>query len=123
MSDILFEVEHHVATITLNRPDRLNAISGPMLASLAEKLLEYDRAREVRVVVLTGAGRGFCAGLDLKDTAAGAGGDGPGYANDDPHSNLTEASAPHSNPLSPVAERRHLVWLKRALHRAVAARA
>ena len=76
MSDILFEVEHHVATITLNRPDRLNAISGPMLASLAEKLLEYDQARDVRVVVLTGAGRGFCAGLDLKDTAAGAGGDG-----------------------------------------------
>ena len=76
MSDILFEVEHHVATITLNRPDRLNAISGPMLASLSEKLLEYDQSRDVRVIVLTGAGRGFCAGLDLKDTAAGAGGGG-----------------------------------------------
>ena len=70
MADILFEVEHHVATITLNRPDRLNAISGPMLASLSEKLIEYDQSHGVRVIVLTGAGRGFCAGLDLKDTAA-----------------------------------------------------
>lgn len=73
MSDILFDVEHHVATITLNRADRLNAISGPMLASLAEKLIEYDHSQEVRVVVLTGAGRGFCAGLDLKDTASRSG--------------------------------------------------
>ena len=73
MSDILFDVEHHVATITLNRADRLNAISGPMLASLAEKLIEYDQSQEVRVVVLTGAGRGFCAGLDLKDTASRSG--------------------------------------------------
>ena len=76
MSDILFEVEDHVATITLNRPDRLNAISGPMLSSLSDKLLEYDQARDVRVIVLTGAGRGFCAGLDLKDTAAESGGSG-----------------------------------------------
>jgi enoyl-CoA hydratase/carnithine racemase len=73
MSDVLLSRDGHVATITLNRPDRLNAISGPMLADLARMLVECDADRDVRVVVLTGAGRGFCAGLDLQDVAAGQG--------------------------------------------------
>ena len=79
-TDLLYEVADGVATITLNRPDRLNAISLPMLASLSKALREADLDEEVRVIVLTGAGRGFCAGLDLKDQAAGAGigGDGGG---------------------------------------------
>lgn len=62
-----------VAVITLNRPDRLNTISGPMLAQLSASLLEADRDPEVRAVVLTGAGRGFCAGLDLEDQSSGSG--------------------------------------------------
>lgn len=66
----------HVRTITLNRPERMNAISGEMLALLSEALLEADRDRDVRCIVLTGAGRGFCAGLDLQDLS-GAGGSGP----------------------------------------------
>jgi enoyl-CoA hydratase/carnithine racemase len=70
---VLYEVADHVATITLNRPDRMNAISMPMLAQLGERLAEADLDRDVRVVVLTGAGRAFCAGLDLKDAAAGTG--------------------------------------------------
>jgi enoyl-CoA hydratase/carnithine racemase len=69
-----------VATITLNRPERLNAITGPMLASLSKALREADLDREVRVIVLTGAGRGFCAGLDLKDQMAGTGIGGDGGA-------------------------------------------
>jgi enoyl-CoA hydratase/carnithine racemase len=73
MSEILVEKRAHVATITLNRPDRLNAITGTMLEALSHALLEADRDRDVRVVVLAGAGRGFCAGLDLKDQAAGTG--------------------------------------------------
>src|SRR5918994_6319864 len=73
MPDVLLSRDDHVATITLNRPDRLNAISGPMLAELARLLVSCDADREVRVVVLTGAGRGFCSGLDLQDVAAGQG--------------------------------------------------
>jgi len=73
MPDVLLSRDGHVATITLNRPDRLNAISGPMLAELARLLVSCDADREVRVVVLTGAGRGFCSGLDLQDVAAGQG--------------------------------------------------
>ena len=72
-SELLYDVSAGVATITLNRPERLNAITLAMLASLSAALREADLDREVRVVVLTGAGRGFCAGLDLKDTAAGYG--------------------------------------------------
>ena len=72
-ADLLFEVDSNVATITLNRPDRLNAISGPMLESLSQALRDADRNRDVRVIIITGAGRGFCAGLDLKDLVAGTG--------------------------------------------------
>jgi enoyl-CoA hydratase/carnithine racemase len=70
-TELLYDVSDHIATITLNRPDRLNAISGPMLDSLSQALVDADRDADVRVIVLTGAGRGFCAGLDLKDQAGG----------------------------------------------------
>ena len=79
---VLYAIDGHTATITLNRPDRLNAISGPMLQQLSKRLLEADRDRNVRVIVITGTGRGFCAGLDLQDASAGtgigSGGDGGG---------------------------------------------
>src|SRR6266487_2960372 len=81
-ADLLFEVDSNVATVTLNRPNRLNAISGPMLESLSRALRDADRDRDVRVIVITGAGRGFCAGLDLKDLVAGTGTNGAdGLAN------------------------------------------
>jgi enoyl-CoA hydratase/carnithine racemase len=70
---ILYDVDGHVATITLNRPERLNAISGPMLRDLSTRLVEADADRDIRAIILTGAGRGFCSGLDLKDAAAGTG--------------------------------------------------
>jgi enoyl-CoA hydratase/carnithine racemase len=73
MSHVLYEKDGAIATITLNRPERLNAISGPMLETLSERLLEADRDRDVRVIVLTGAGRGFCSGLDLVDASSGSG--------------------------------------------------
>jgi len=71
--DLLFEVTDGIATITLNRPDRMNAISGPMLESFSRAFRDADTDTAVRVIILTGAGRGFCAGLDLKDLTAGTG--------------------------------------------------
>ena len=63
--EVRYEVADHVATITLDAPERMNTISGPMLAAISRHLAEADRDRDVRCVVLTGAGRAFCAGLDL----------------------------------------------------------
>ena len=94
MPDVLIERDGHVATITLNRPDRLNAISGPMLTDLSRMLIECDADREVRAVVITGAGRGFCAGLDLRDMAAGTG-PGDGTASDFAPGDVTEAGDGH----------------------------
>jgi enoyl-CoA hydratase/carnithine racemase len=72
-NELLYEKDGPIATLTLNRPERMNAISGPMLAALSERLLEANADRDVRVIVITGAGRGFCAGLDLSDASSGSG--------------------------------------------------
>jgi enoyl-CoA hydratase/carnithine racemase len=69
--ELLYACDGGVATITLNRPERMNAITPTMLDALSQALAQADQDRDVRVVVLTGAGRGFCAGLDLKDLMAG----------------------------------------------------
>lgn len=78
MPDLLYERSDHIATITLNRPERLNAISFEMLEALTARLNEAEADDSVRVIVITGAGRGFCSGLDLKDAAAGKGIGGAG---------------------------------------------
>jgi len=77
MSDLLHERVGHVVTLTLNRPERLNAISAKMMSALSERLMEADRDPDVRCVILTGAGKGFSTGLDLKDFGSGGGGDAP----------------------------------------------
>jgi enoyl-CoA hydratase len=63
-----------VSQITMNRPDKLNAMTSEMVEMLHEALGAVSRDRDTRVVILTGAGRGFCAGLDL-----GGYGEAPGY--------------------------------------------
>lgn len=68
---ILYDVKDHIATITFNRPDRLNAVFYPMRMEIASALLTAEADNDVRVIVLTGAGRGFCSGLDMKERAAG----------------------------------------------------
>jgi len=72
-AEVLYEVADGIATITLNRPERMNAISGPMLTKLAADLLKANADPRVRVVLLTGAGRAFCVGLDLVDATQGSG--------------------------------------------------
>lgn len=71
--DVLYEVQEGVATITLNRPERMNTISRPMLAQLTGHLLRAEGDPEVRVVILTAVGRAFCAGLDLARRAVDSG--------------------------------------------------
>lgn len=70
--EVLYEVSEHIATITLNRPERMNTISGPMLNQLTELLLKADRDRDVRCIILTGTGRAFCAGLNLGGATKGS---------------------------------------------------
>ncbi|MGH6944155.1 MAG: 2-(1,2-epoxy-1,2-dihydrophenyl)acetyl-CoA isomerase PaaG [Geminicoccaceae bacterium] len=66
---ILFETADGVATITLNRPDKLNAFTDAMHGELARALGRVEEDRNLRAVLLTGAGRAFCAGQDLGDRA------------------------------------------------------
>jgi enoyl-CoA hydratase/carnithine racemase len=70
---ILYETSDGVATITLNRPERMNAFTDVMLREWAQALEAARLDADVRVVVITGAGRGFCAGADLKGAMSGAG--------------------------------------------------
>ena len=69
--DVLYDVDDRVATITLNRPKRFNAISETMPDDIAAAFEYADDDNSVHVVVLTGAGRGFCGGYDLKTYAEG----------------------------------------------------
>lgn len=71
--EVLSETSDAIATITLNRPHRRNAISGRMLGELTDALRTADADPSVRCIILTGAGKGFCSGLDIKDTLAGTG--------------------------------------------------
>src|SRR5687767_11009703 len=68
---LLFEVEARVARITLNRPDKRNALLPQTLQELHDALLEADDRTDVNVIVLGGAGKDFCAGYDLGGVYAG----------------------------------------------------
>jgi 2-(1,2-epoxy-1,2-dihydrophenyl)acetyl-CoA isomerase len=69
-SDLLAELQDGVAVLTLNRPDARNAMSGEMNEALQRMLAQCELDPEVRCIVLTGAGKGFCAGGDVKGMAA-----------------------------------------------------
>ncbi|MEI7548727.1 MAG: crotonase/enoyl-CoA hydratase family protein [Actinomycetota bacterium] len=67
---ITYDVAEHIATITLNRPDRLNAFTIRMMRELLDAFDRVDADDDVRAVIVTGAGRGFCAGADLSGGGA-----------------------------------------------------
>lgn len=74
MSDepVIYDVQGHVATITLNRPEKLNAFSNEMLDQWQASIVRASEDQGVRVVIVTGAGRGFCSGADVGRERAGA---------------------------------------------------
>ena len=78
--EVIETTEGYVRWITLNRPHAMNAITGTMLEALNNAFKDADDDPNVRVVVITGAGRGFCSGLDLKQAAEGQGIGGAGLA-------------------------------------------
>ncbi len=90
--DVLYEVRDRVGIITLDRPEKLNALSGALTAGMAKALLDAQEDEEVRAVVVTGAGRGFCSGADLTPATGRTIADGP-------------ASTPERPPS--IADRRH----------------
>jgi enoyl-CoA hydratase/carnithine racemase len=91
---IKYEVSDPVAVITLNRPDALNAITGRMQAELKHALATAEKDEAVVGIVLTGAGRGFCAGADIGGLQATASGEAGSQARED----LSQFSANPGNP-------------------------
>jgi enoyl-CoA hydratase/carnithine racemase len=67
--DILYKKERHIATITLNRPEKMNSFSAKMSDSIYRAIVDSDNDKEVRVIILTAKGRAFCAGADVKQMA------------------------------------------------------
>src|SRR3981189_3310892 len=66
---IKYEGAEQILTITLNRPDKLNAFNGTMQQELIDAFDAADKDDDVRAIIVTGAGRGFCAGADLSSGA------------------------------------------------------
>ncbi|MGD0864885.1 MAG: enoyl-CoA hydratase [Rhizomicrobium sp.] len=72
--DVLYDVKDRIATITLNRPERLNAYNAHMAQNIKLEMAKAASDSDVRVIVLTGAGRGFCAGADMEVLSSSAAG-------------------------------------------------
>ena len=62
--EIIYDVSEYIATITLNRPDKLNAWTFKMEAEYKRAMADAEAREDVRVIIVTGAGRGFCAGAE-----------------------------------------------------------
>ncbi len=81
-NEVLYEVSDGIATLTLNRPDKLNAWTGQMDVEYRAALAEAEQSPDVRVIIVTGAGKGFCAGADMGGLQATAEAGGTGGGND-----------------------------------------
>jgi len=67
---VFLQVENNVAVVTLNRPDKANAFDGPMWLALEDAVKEIELKQSIKAVILTGAGKSFCGGLDIKQAMA-----------------------------------------------------
>lgn len=100
MTDVvLLEVADRVATITLNRPEARNALSGAVLRALPAAILEAERRDDVDAMILTGADPAFCAGLDLKQLGSGEGLLDHAIGTTNPQPAVTRPFPPHAKPL------------------------
>jgi enoyl-CoA hydratase len=95
---VLYEVADRIARITLNRPHRGNGITRALVVELTECVQRADLDPQVHVIVLSGAGSGFCGGYDLVESAEGMGETGPGDSTPD----ADGAQAPAGSPLDPA---------------------
>ncbi|MGZ0220164.1 MAG: enoyl-CoA hydratase/isomerase family protein [Acidimicrobiales bacterium] len=93
-----YELNGHIATITYNRPEALNAINGDMRQCLNAAWLEFYNDPEAWVMIMTGAGRAYCAGADLRD-GAGAAGTWPGTYFEIPTINSFESGLENWKPV------------------------
>ena len=73
------DADSHIARVTLNRPERLNALNDQMQLEVTDALTQAESDDDVRVVIITGAGRAFCAGGDLNDLGGSSDGNGAGW--------------------------------------------
>lgn len=90
MSEVLYTVEDGVASVTLNRPDSLNSFNSELHAKMRQVLKSVHQDKSVRALLLTGNGRGFCAGQDLSERNSSPGAEAP---------DLGESLDKHYNPL------------------------
>ena len=102
---VLIEKANGVATLTLNRPDAMNALSRGLRAAISDAVDALEADPDVRVLILTGAGRAFCAGLDLKELGGDTSGLGANAAilNKDPVSSLGRFTGPIIGAINGVA--------------------
>lgn len=106
---ILVEKSGGIATVTLNRPNAMNALSRELRIAIAETFEALEADKEVRVVILTGAGKAFCAGLDLKElggdasAVGGAGGVNATISDKDPVTSIGRFSGPVIGAINGVA--------------------
>lgn len=99
MSTILYAVADGVATITLNKPEKLNALDDAMVAALWDSVRQAAEDPEARVILLTGAGRAFCAGADVT-----------GFGEVEPSALLTKMPRPFDMNQRPDYQTRHTLF-------------
>lgn len=94
MSELVtITIDNHVADVRLNRPEKMNALSWDMFDAITTAARGLAANREVRAVVLSGEGKGFCAGMDLENFSGGMGNDPFGNGRGDSHPNYYQAPA------------------------------
>ncbi|MDD5093815.1 MAG: enoyl-CoA hydratase-related protein [Dehalococcoidia bacterium] len=101
---LILSKEDYIGTVTLNRPDKLNALTAKMGEELRDAFMTFDQDKEVRVVVITGAGKAFCAGADIQGqfTAEGAAGKEETLINRIPNEFIVSKSSSLANLRKPT---------------------